>query len=228
MKTIVLIPYRNRGEHLKYFLDNTAPKLKKQINNLEILIVEQSDDNKLFNRGKLLNVGFQYCNNDNFFYINHDVDLYPKNEILNKYSIENENNFLSIVSAHNLSLGGIIKFKGKLFRKINGFRNDIWGWGNEDRDLYYRSKFKGIKCDRIIEKLIQGGKFRKNFSTIKHKSNENQLNKKLRKKIESIYNSCNNDMINKFINESGLNNLEFVVLNEEVINDYIKRIKVNI
>lgn len=182
MKTIILIPYRNREIHLKYFLENTAPKLKKQINNLEILIVEQNNDDKLFNRGKLLNVGFKYYNNDNYFYINHDVDLYPKDEILDKYSIENEKKFLSIVSAHNLSLGGIIKFKGILFRKINGFRNDIWGWGNEDRDLYYRSRFNEIKCDRIIEKLIQGSKFRKNFSTIKHKSNENQLNKKLRKK----------------------------------------------
>ena len=36
MKTIILIPYRDREEHLKYFLENTAPKLKEKIENLEI------------------------------------------------------------------------------------------------------------------------------------------------------------------------------------------------
>ena len=64
MKNIILIPYRNREEHLKYWIENTYPKLNKVLENLEVLVIEQSEDNKLFNRGKVLNVGFKYYDED--------------------------------------------------------------------------------------------------------------------------------------------------------------------
>ena len=54
---IILIPYRNREEHLKYFIKNTIPYLKRYLNPFKIIIIEQNND-RLFNRGKLLNVGF--------------------------------------------------------------------------------------------------------------------------------------------------------------------------
>jgi hypothetical protein len=55
-KLAIVVPYRDREEHLKKFL----PAMKKCdfLNDIdyEILIVEQ-EDGKPFNRGKLLNVG---------------------------------------------------------------------------------------------------------------------------------------------------------------------------
>ena len=76
-RNIVLIPYRNREKHLEYFLKHSAPKLKAKLDNFELLIIEQSADNKLFNRGKLLNVGFDYCNDDEqeIYFFHHDVDI---------------------------------------------------------------------------------------------------------------------------------------------------------
>ena len=56
-------------------MKNTYPKLNKVLENLEVLVIEQSEDNKLFNRGKVLNVGFKY----------YDEDVNPINEKLNNY-----------------------------------------------------------------------------------------------------------------------------------------------
>ena len=61
MKNIILIPYRNRKKHLEYFLKSSAPLLKKYTR-FKILIIQQTPG-KLFNNGKLLNVGFLYCKN---------------------------------------------------------------------------------------------------------------------------------------------------------------------
>ena len=72
---IILIPYRNRKEHLDYFIRNTLPSLKKYLNPLKIIIIEQNND-RLFNRGKLLNAGFLECFQKVDIFT-HDVDLNP-------------------------------------------------------------------------------------------------------------------------------------------------------
>src|SRR5690606_13315596 len=51
-----------------------------------IYIVEQTNDNRKFNRGKLLNVGFDLAKNDGCAaVIFHDVDLLPSEELLPYY-----------------------------------------------------------------------------------------------------------------------------------------------
>ena len=57
MKLGVIVPYRNRESHLKRFTDDTSKYLKSKNIDFEIVIVEQLDD-KPFNRGKLLNIGY--------------------------------------------------------------------------------------------------------------------------------------------------------------------------
>lgn len=79
MKNIIIIPYRNREKHLNYFLLNSAPLLKKNIDNLQIIIVEQNEG-KLFNRGMLLNIGYHYFNDPSIFYITQDIDINPIHE----------------------------------------------------------------------------------------------------------------------------------------------------
>ena len=111
------------------------PKLNDTLDNLEVIIVEQSKDNKLFNRGKLLNIGYHYYDNEEYYYFNHDIDHNPINT--NIYNNEIYDSILSLKSGHNSSLGGIIKFKGNIFKQISGFNNNYWGWGIEDRDLFF-------------------------------------------------------------------------------------------
>jgi hypothetical protein len=67
VKLAIIVPYRNqveqnRAEQLKLFnqympqfLDRVSPPLER----FKIFIVEQSDDNEKFNRGKLLNIGYK-------------------------------------------------------------------------------------------------------------------------------------------------------------------------
>ena len=152
MKNIILIPYRNREEHLKYWIENTYPKLNNNLGNLEVLIIEQLNDDKLFNRGKLLNIGFKYYDKDGYNYFTHDVDLNPINnnifKIYNK-KVEN-NNILGIYTSAYNTLGGIIKFNGFTFKKINGFTNEYWGWGCEDKNLQNRANFYNIKINKNI------------------------------------------------------------------------------
>ena len=218
MKNIILIPYRNREEHLKYWIENTYPKLNKVLENLEVLIIEQSQDDKLFNRGKVLNVGFKYYDKDEYNYFTHDVDHNPINLLV--YNNEVNNSIISLKSGHNKSLGGIIKFKGNTFKKINGFRNDYWGWGIEDRDLYYRSKFYNIN-------IIRNHKTK--FKVLKHKHLGSQMNEIKSIKCNNIFNNNNNkEIIIKFILNSGLNNLKYKIIKEENIRNNIKKILINI
>ena len=73
----VIVPYRNREEHLEEFKKKISKHLNKQGIPFELIIVHQ-DDAKLFNRGMLLNIGFTYtekygCN----YVVFHDVDMLP-------------------------------------------------------------------------------------------------------------------------------------------------------
>ena len=160
---IIIIPYRNRKKHLDYFLEHSYPKLKNVLGNLEILIIEQNKGKK-FNRGKLLNVGFTYINNNNnnnnnnnYFF--HDVDINPiHNKTLQKYAERVSNNdILGIYTgAHeknrrSYTLGGVIKMKGVVFRKMNGFPNNYWGWGVEDKALQNRAECFKIKIRTFMK-----------------------------------------------------------------------------
>ncbi|CAI9591649.1 unnamed protein product [Staurois parvus] len=80
-KTAIIIPYRNREEHLKYLLYNLHPFLQRQQLNYGIYVIHQAGD-FLFNRAKLMNVGFKEAMKDEawdclFF---HDVDLIPEDD----------------------------------------------------------------------------------------------------------------------------------------------------
>jgi len=56
MKLGVIVPYRKRPGHLRKFRESIESYLKDQ--DYELIVVEQNDDLP-FNRGKLLNIGFQ-------------------------------------------------------------------------------------------------------------------------------------------------------------------------
>ena len=230
MKTILLIPYRDREEQLKYFLENSVIKLKKKIPDLEVLIIEQSKDNRLFNRGKILNVGFKYYDNDEYNYITQDVDTNPTEYTMNFYKYNCGNGIISIYSSHNSSLGGIIKFKGSTYRIINGFKNNIWGWGLEDKDFFYRSLNSGIKINRIPKKKVK-------FTILSHSrphSIFSKLNSNLRKEVSKIFEikkgkwTREKAVRDNYIMRSGLNNLEYEILEEDYLKPYVKKIVVKI
>jgi hypothetical protein len=142
-KLAVIVPYRNREEHLILFKEHISDYLNKKDIQFELIIVEQSDD-KPFNRGKLLNIGFLEaeklgCN----YVVFHDVDMLP---IDADYSYSE----IPIHLAGNKTtsetyFGGVTIFPIEEFKKINGYPNNYWGWGFEDDELLKRCQITDIK-----------------------------------------------------------------------------------
>ncbi len=146
-RTVIIVPFREsdvkKQERTKQ-LFQFAKHYHNYIPNLEILIIEQSNDKRKFNRGALLNIGFDLSKNsvgDTFIF--HDVDLISPKSISNLYCTYPEHpihiaNLWTEKYTFRDFLGGIISFNKKDFQKINGFPNDFWGWGGEDDVMYNR------------------------------------------------------------------------------------------
>lgn len=77
-KVAVVIPYRDRKQHLPIFLKNIHTFLMKQQIDYGIFIVEQTPEGS-FNRAKLMNVGFEEALKTNEWdcFVFHDIDLLP-------------------------------------------------------------------------------------------------------------------------------------------------------
>ena len=160
----IIVPYRNREQHLSEFKKKISKYLNKQGIDFELIIVHQ-DDAKLFNRGMLLNIGFTYaekygCN----YVVFHDVDMIP---LYVDYSYSNIPLHLSnnvyieegirkkLRDSFDEYFGGATLFPSEAFKNINGFSNKYWGWGYEDTDLLLRCKVAGVELDTIKYKNIE-------------------------------------------------------------------------
>ena len=159
----IIVPFRDlhaeqkRSEHLSKFVPHMIGFLSnlqrlQKISDFHIYIVEQSDDQRKFNRGKLLNIGFdlarkygnkqqqqqqqqqqnrQKVKHDVFMF--HDVDLLPSKILNEAYS-----RFPTV--PHHIArcwdrysnnpkyFGGIVSFSSSDYKRINGYPNTFWGW----------------------------------------------------------------------------------------------------
>lgn len=146
----IIVPYRNREEHLNIFINYVSTFLN--LSQSDILVVLQSDD-KPFNRGKLLNIGFHLCNTDSDYFIFHDVDMLPQGKSDYVYPFCPKRLISGTISGKDIQnfpksyFGGVVGFNKKDFKKVNGFSNEYWGWGCEDNDLLVRLDYFGLKCD---------------------------------------------------------------------------------
>lgn len=80
-KVAIIVPYRDREDHLRTFLLNIHRFLQRQQNEYGIYIVEQSGTGP-FNRAMLMNVGAAEAlkQHDYQCFIFHDVDLLPEDD----------------------------------------------------------------------------------------------------------------------------------------------------
>jgi len=149
-KVVIIVPFREpenkpgiRTEQLNKFIEHYS-NFGPEYNPPRILIIEQSKDGKKFNRGELLNIGFDIAKISNpDVYIFHDVDLISSEELIPLYYTK------PVYPTHIARLwkekynfytffGGIVSFRKKDFEKSNGFPNNIFGWGLEDTISYNR------------------------------------------------------------------------------------------
>lgn len=208
MKLSIIVPYRNREQHLEVFLDSIKDKVKE---NFDILVVEQNDQ-KPFNRGKLSNIGFDYKKNISNYFCFHDVDMIPTDV---DYSFtKTACHLASKVSQFNYKLpafhycGGVILFNKEFFERINGYSNEYWGWGAEDTDLY---------C-RIVTSKEDWHRRDCTFESLPHKSNFEKSEFDLN--IKKLYSQYKFEL-------DGLNNLSYTISEKITINSFTDLIKVN-
>ena len=144
----VIVPYRNRYEHLQEFKKSIVEYLESKNIDFKLIIVEQ-DNAKLFNRGMLCNIGFIEAQKENCDYIViHDIDMIP---IDVDYSYSKVPVHLATDNIPFESyFGGMTMFPTDIFEKINGFSNLYWGWGFEDDDLRYRCVKKDVPFKKTI------------------------------------------------------------------------------
>lgn len=137
---IFLIPFRDRQSHL----DVLQPILEK----IGTVIVIEQCDSKPFNRGRLINIGFELVVPIDEQIIIHDVDMIP---VRCNYQFRGIAHFANQVQQFHYHrpyagyFGGVTGFDYRDFKMINGFSNEFWGWGAEDDDLLARVKLKKLK-----------------------------------------------------------------------------------
>ncbi|KAL7056306.1 hypothetical protein AAHC03_020647 [Spirometra sp. Aus1] len=163
-KVAVIVPYRNRKEHLLKFIPRLLPFLSKQRGQYVIIITEQSGDQG-FNRGKLFNAAVTEIKKsppgDRLHgincYILHDVDKVPTSsstvyecgqhvkQLATAFRTGTETRWL-----YSTFLGGATAFTWEQIEKINGASNIFYGWGGEDDDLSLRLQLNNITVDRTV------------------------------------------------------------------------------
>ncbi|KAM4876815.1 beta-1,4-galactosyltransferase 1 [Thomomys bottae] len=154
-KVAIIIPFRNRQEHLKYWLYYLHPTLQRQQLDYGIYVINQAGDT-MFNRAKLLNIGFKEALKDYDYncFVFSDVDLIPMDDH-NTYRCFSQPRHISVaMDKFGFSLpyvqyfGGVSALSKQQFLTINGFPNNYWGWGGEDDDIFNRLVFKGMSISR--------------------------------------------------------------------------------
>jgi len=220
-KLAIVVPYRDREDHLKKFIPAMQSCEFLEGINYEILIVEQ-EEGKPFNRGKLLNIGAIQCHTASY-YCFHDVDMLP---LVSDYSyVPNPTHLAAEAEQFGFKLpyqgyfGGVTLFDKHSFIKVNGYSNDYWGWGAEDDDVMFRCVIKEAKVSR------KNGKYR----SLSHERNivQDLYNENL-KKFFGFKNGVNIDEINRKINSDGLTSLEYEVLEEKNLSDKVTLVRVKI
>ena len=228
IENLIIIPYRNRKEQLDYFIKNSWPLIQQYVSNPFLLIIEQ-DNEKLFNRGKLLNIGVELFKDNVKYIITQDVDLNPYENILKHYNEVIKNGCIfNIFGSPFFTLGGITKLSVSDMYDINGFINEYYGWGCEDKNLYNRA----THLNKTIKHFI--------FSNDKNVNNyvkrfDNINDRKKSNRFGLITNFEYNQFIklsdkekNKHVFSNGLNNLKYNILERKEIQKNIEWITVSI
>jgi len=201
-KVAIIVPYRNRKDQLKLFLNHLHPILRRQDLDYGIYIINQGGEN-LFNRAMLFNVGFKEAMKDYNWTccIFHDVDLLPEDD-RNLYTCPSQPRHMSVAVdkfkyklPYKRLFGGAGAISVKHFQQLNGFSNQFWGWGGEDDDMSKRIQYNGLKIIRYKPEIAR-------YTMIKHK--KEKANRERVKVLRTSHRRYKTD---------GLNNLQYKVVN---------------
>lgn len=157
----IVIPFRERHQHLNRFLPHifnyfVRDKIDREID-YRIVVVEQ-EDGLPFNKGALINIGFQIGSEWSEYTCFHDVDYLP---IWADYSppdgltglvwygaevrpINPGKTDHVVTNPLERFIGGAYLVPNDQFVAVNGCSIGYWGWGYEDTDLILRFEYRGF------------------------------------------------------------------------------------
>jgi hypothetical protein len=149
----IVVPYRDRYFDLITFKNHIIEYLYDFGIDYNLIIVEQ-DNEKSFNRGKLLNVGAIYAKRLGCDYVVfHDLDMLPQ-DVDYSYSDVPLHLATNLIGTEDFNrilfdqyFGGVTLFPIELFERVNGYSNNYWGWGYEDDDLLHRCNHFQVPLD---------------------------------------------------------------------------------
>jgi beta-1,4-galactosyltransferase 3 len=172
----IIIPYRNRPNHLRAQLNHLHSILQRQQLEYSIFVVEQLGTNTKFNKAKLMNIAFVELEKllpswSPDCIILHDIDKFVEDDRASYMCccdtgprhlgalLHNEQYKIEVMIDN---LGAVVILKVDHFRSINGFSNYYFGRGWDDLDLLLRVRAIGLQPDRSYDKTIT------RFHNLKH------------------------------------------------------------
>jgi hypothetical protein len=181
----LIVPYRaqeeqDRRAQLDAFVAHQAAFLSQtDVVRFLLVVVEQSDDRRAFNRGQLLNLGFQEAQRCSISaglhlaaVIFHDVDLLPSDGLLRYYctppsagqpvhiSSPSTWSKYDLAGYKEIFFGGVTALHPADFVAANGYPNDFWGWGAEDDQLRLRVGASGGLQRGVVRPPPGAGSYR--------------------------------------------------------------------
>mmetsp|Transcript_16519 Transcript_16519/g.45790 ORF Transcript_16519/g.45790 Transcript_16519/m.45790 type:complete len:373 (-) Transcript_16519:23-1141(-) len=153
------LPLQSRQAQLERFL----PHMEAFLGSIPgcrsvIIVVEQTQDGRKFNRGQLLNIGFVLAKEalpGLTSFITHDVDLLPSSDMRPVYaSPPPEGSAVHLAAvwtkySYATFIGGVLAFTPEDFERTNGYPNNYWGWGLEDDQMALRMSHCRVKTLRV-------------------------------------------------------------------------------
>lgn len=141
MVRIAIVPYRDRELQLGRIL----PVLQR---NFDRVVVAEQAPGRPFNRGLAKNVGYVLAaplSTDTVVF--HDVDLLAGGTGSAQYRSVDDGR-IEHLYGHLHCLGGVVAMRAATVVALDGFCNNLWEWGGEDRALQLTAAARRIPIDR--------------------------------------------------------------------------------
>lgn len=167
-RLVFVVPYRattqpEREAQLRRFLSDVHAKVPGSL----LMVAEQCDDSRKFNRGALFNAAvrelpraFDVSVMSSDVLCFHDVDMIPEEALFRAYTAPLPAQTVRHVGAvaryrglGSAYLGGIVMIRASDYVAVNGHSNSFWGWGGEDDEFHRRLKARKFTIERVAGEI---------------------------------------------------------------------------
>lgn len=189
--------------HMPLFLDMVG------VSSFRVIVVEQTQ-NGHWNKGVLFNRGVAYAESIGCDYVvMNDVDQIPvSDKIIHEWPKEPlhlcTNTDQHGFQFYDAMVGGAFLLQIAHYKKLNGYSNRYFGWGQEDDDMYERVRFVFKEVKHIDQKFgsyhaLQHGRVKDLDATDMFRNNSRYLDT-LRNKGPAIFNNDGYKQVEKLTN----------------------------